>query len=346
MISENLATWKISGYCMLMIRFVQGWIFWGGGSRRFIYAPQKLDPYAPSWMANKLEAAMPGAIMGFNYLINFLLQHFFILYAAIILLSVIEFISGIALIVGFCTRLAAFATAILSICFMFTFGWQGSTCMDEWTMSICNIAMGMTLMIFGSSVYSIDAWFLQRYPLLMQRRGVGLLMSAPLSNRVMKVSSLVLLLFVIFFTLATYNYFRGAIFTAYHEGPVNPAIHHLALSNPLLKEDGTIAFTAYVDSGTPATSAYIMRITLKDENGKLINRWEAHDLHQLTNAQIQNQYQYNRFQVGEFTLEAPVGAKAHLIFKPTKTMQLKPGSYIISVQDMNGTETSIPVSLK
>jgi hypothetical protein len=29
----------------------------GGGSRRCIYAPAKLDPNAASWMANKLQSA-------------------------------------------------------------------------------------------------------------------------------------------------------------------------------------------------------------------------------------------------------------------------------------------------
>ena len=36
---------------LLSIRFIQGFIYWGGGSRRFIYAPAKLDPNAASWMA-------------------------------------------------------------------------------------------------------------------------------------------------------------------------------------------------------------------------------------------------------------------------------------------------------
>jgi thiosulfate dehydrogenase (quinone) len=34
---------------LLSVRFIQGFICWGGGSRRFIYAPSKLDPHAASW---------------------------------------------------------------------------------------------------------------------------------------------------------------------------------------------------------------------------------------------------------------------------------------------------------
>jgi hypothetical protein len=53
----------------------------GGGSRRFIYAPAKLDPNAASWMANKFQSAMPGALLGTDHIIAFLLHHFYPLYA-------------------------------------------------------------------------------------------------------------------------------------------------------------------------------------------------------------------------------------------------------------------------
>ncbi|WP_197423983.1 TQO small subunit DoxD [Bradyrhizobium valentinum] len=52
---------RSAALALLSIRFIQGFIYWGGGSRRFIYAPAKLDPNAASWMANKLQSAMPGA---------------------------------------------------------------------------------------------------------------------------------------------------------------------------------------------------------------------------------------------------------------------------------------------
>jgi thiosulfate dehydrogenase [quinone] large subunit len=33
----------------------------------------------------------------------------------------------------------------LSIVLMLMFGWQGATCIDEWTMAASNLAMGATL---------------------------------------------------------------------------------------------------------------------------------------------------------------------------------------------------------
>ncbi|WP_436395841.1 hypothetical protein ACSDBR_02735 [Acidithiobacillus ferriphilus] len=52
-------SWRLAAIALLAIRFVQGWIYWGGGTRRFIYGPQKLDVH-DHWMAYKFQASMPG----------------------------------------------------------------------------------------------------------------------------------------------------------------------------------------------------------------------------------------------------------------------------------------------
>ncbi len=77
-------TWRIAALALLSVRFIQGFIYWGGGSRRFIYAPAKLDPHAASWMANKFQSAMPGALLGTDHIIAFLLHHFDLLYVSLI----------------------------------------------------------------------------------------------------------------------------------------------------------------------------------------------------------------------------------------------------------------------
>ena len=78
---SNADALRIAALGLLSIRFIQGFIYWGGGSRRFIYAPAKLDPNASSWMANKFQSAMPGALLGTDHIIGFLLHHFYLLYA-------------------------------------------------------------------------------------------------------------------------------------------------------------------------------------------------------------------------------------------------------------------------
>jgi hypothetical protein len=74
--TEAQRNWRTAAIALLSTRFIQGFIYWGGGSRRFIYAPSKLDPSAPSWMANKFQTAMPGALFGTDHLISFMLTHF------------------------------------------------------------------------------------------------------------------------------------------------------------------------------------------------------------------------------------------------------------------------------
>ena len=85
--------WRVAAIALLSVRFIQGFIYWGGGSRRFIYGPEKLDPDAHTWMANKFQSAMPGALLGTDHLIAFLLYHFWLLYPAVILFSGAELIA-------------------------------------------------------------------------------------------------------------------------------------------------------------------------------------------------------------------------------------------------------------
>ena len=164
---------RSTALALLSIRFIQGFIYWGGGSRRFIYAPAKLDPNAASWMANKLQSAMPGALLGTDQLIAFLLHHFYLLYTSLILFSAAELIAGLLLITGLFTRAAALVSVGLSVMLMLMpmlmFGWQGATCIDEWTVAACNSAIGATLMLGGSGAFSLDNALLTRRPALARR---------------------------------------------------------------------------------------------------------------------------------------------------------------------------------
>src|SRR5271165_333960 len=106
-LAAGSADWRAAAIAMLSVRVIQGFIYWGGGSRRFIYAPSKLDPSAHSWMANKFQTAMPGVLLGTDHLISFMLTHFYLLYAGVILFSAAELMVGAMLMTGLMTRLAA-----------------------------------------------------------------------------------------------------------------------------------------------------------------------------------------------------------------------------------------------
>src|ERR1700741_4615380 len=163
-LTEAQRTWRTAALAMLSARVIQGFIYWGGGSRRFIYAPPKLNPDAPTWMANKFQTAMPGALFGTDHLISFMLHHFWLLYAGVILFTAAELIVGAMLMAGALIRVAALASMGVSVLLMAMFGWQGATCIDEWTMAACNLAMGATPLLGGSGAYSVDNVLIGRYP--------------------------------------------------------------------------------------------------------------------------------------------------------------------------------------
>src|ERR1700692_1863075 len=207
--TEAQRNWRIAAIALMSTRFIQGFIYWGGGSRRFLYAPSKQDPSAPSWMANKFQTAMPGALFGTDHLISYMLTHFYLLYVGVILFSAAELIVGAMLMTGLLTRLAALFSMGFSVLLMAMFGWQGATCIDEWTMAACNLAMGASLLLAGSSAYSLDNGLLHRNPVLAGRqwfRWTSGSLPLPQTDGGFRTLALAVLAFVVIFNVGTYNY--------------------------------------------------------------------------------------------------------------------------------------------
>src|ERR1700751_961180 len=263
--TEAQRNWRIAAIPFLSIRVIQGFIYWGGGSRRFIYAPSKLDPSAHSWMANKFQTAMPGRLLGTDHLISFLLTHFYLLYAGVIVFSAAELIVGAMLMTGLLTRLEALCSMGFSVLLMAMFGWQGATCIDEWTMAACNLAMGASLLLAGSGAYSLDNVLLQRNPALARKRwfrwAAGSL-PLPQTDGGFRTLALAVLAFVVIFDVGTYNYYRGSVLTPFHGGPVSPTKHHLTLKRAVLLPDGSVRFHVYLDGGTPEAPVHVVVVAL------------------------------------------------------------------------------------
>jgi uncharacterized membrane protein YphA (DoxX/SURF4 family) len=311
---------RIAALGLLSVRFIQEFIYWGGGSRRFIYAPAKLDPNAASWMANKFQSAMPGALLGTDHIIAFLLHHFYLLYVSLILFSAAELITGLFLMTGFLTRAAALVSIGLSVVLMLMFGWQGATCIDEWTMAACNLAIGATLMLGGSGAFSLDSALLARKPELAGQDWFRWTSGAlPLPIRSGNFQKLALSVFAatVVFNVATYNYYRGSIITPFHGGPVSPGKHHLGLTDGVLLPNGAVRFHAYLDGGTPATPSNVMTAVLKSSDGALLEQWDGTALSHLPASAIANEFAYNRFAPGPFGLQAKMGAMATITLPAT-----------------------------
>ena len=339
-LGEGARAWRIAAIALLSIRFIQGFIYWGGGSRRFIYAPSKLDAWGGhSWMANKFQTAMPGALLGTDHVIDFMLRHFWVLYAGVILFSAAELIAGAMLIAGLFTRAAALVSMGFSVALMLMFGWQGATCIDEWTMAAANLAMGTTLLLAGSGAYSLDNALLRRTPSLGDRawfRWIGGALPLPQTDNGFRNLALALFAFVAVFDVSTYSYYRGSVVTPFHGGPISPTKHHLTLDHATLMQDGSVRFHVYLDGGTPEAPAHIMQAELLGPNKQVLESWDTKTLTALPQGAIRNDYAYNKFKAGPYGLVATMGAKATVDLPKAASTVLPNGPTTLHLTDVNG----------
>jgi thiosulfate dehydrogenase [quinone] large subunit len=330
--------WRAAAVAMLAVRFVQGWIYWGGGSRRFIYGPQKLDPYG-HWMAYKFQTALPGAILGSGQVIAFLLHHSVLLYAGVIIFSAVEMIAGAMLIVGLLTRVAAVMTIGLSIVLMLMFGWQGATCIDEWTMAAADLGMGVALALAGSGAYSLDNLLLRRRPALARAgwfRWLGGGLPLPVGDGAFRALALALLGLTAIFVIGTYNYYRGSVISAFHGGPVSPSKHHISLSEGRLSSDGTVRFHAYLDAGTAGAPSNIVEAALT-QGGAAIEHWDAKTLAALPRTAFDNDFPYQQFKPGFGGITSGVGAMATITLPPGGSgLHLAGPGYRLTLTTVNG----------
>jgi thiosulfate dehydrogenase [quinone] large subunit len=299
-------------------------------------------------MANKFQSAMPGALLGTDHIIGFLLHHFYLLYASLILFSAAELIAGLFLMTGFLTRLAALISIGLSVVLMLMFGWQGATCIDEWTMAACNLAIGATLMLGGSGAYSLDNALLARTPALAGRgwfRWAAGALPLPMRSGTFQKLALAVFAATAAFNVGTYNYYRGSVVTPFHGGPVSPSKHHLSLADAVLLADGALRFHAYLDGGTPAAPSNVMTAVLKTSDGAVLEQWDGTVLSHLPASAIVNEFAYNRFAPGPFGLRANMGARATITLPPASDMNAGSlhSAATLQLRTVNGTTFKVDV---
>lgn len=267
-------------------------------------------------MAYKFQTAMPGALLGLEHVISFMLQHFWLLYAGVIIFSAAELLAGLFLMAGLFTRISALMSMVFSILLMLMYGWQGATCIDEWTMAACNLAMGTTIFLCGSHFYALDNVILKKKPHLIDSRMFRWCCGSlpmPISAGSYKKLALWLLAFVVIFDVGTYSYYRGSVVTPYHSGPVSPTTHHIALTDGRLYSDGQVSVHAYLNAGTPEAPEHIMDAWLEDANGKKLVHWNTAMLSSLPADSFKNDYAYNKFTSGHYGIQAIVGAAATIV---------------------------------
>jgi thiosulfate dehydrogenase [quinone] large subunit len=347
-LTEAQRLWRTAALALLSVRIIQGFIYWGGGSRRFIYAPSKLNPDAPTWMANKFQTATPGALFGTDHVISFMLHHFWLLYAGVILFSAAELVVGAMLMAGALTRVAALVSMGFSVLLMAMFGWQGATCIDEWTMAACNLAMGATLLLGGGGAYSIDNVLIRRNPALAEKnwfRWMAGSLPLPLKDIAFRNLALAVLSFVLVFDIGTYSYYRGSVVTPFHGGPVSPTKHHLTLSDAGSLPNGSVRFHVYLDAGTPEAPVHVVAADLLGAHNQPLAHYDAAALSALPKSDFANDYAYNKFTPGPFGIRASMGAAATVTLPPPASGATSQAKFI-RLTDVDGRTFSATLDTK
>jgi thiosulfate dehydrogenase [quinone] large subunit len=343
----------LAALALLGTRFVQGFIFWGGASRRLLYdfhdvagvdLAAKLDFNAPGFVAAKLTHALPGALW-VQGPIEWTLRHPELILASVWFWTIAELAVGLALMLGLMTRAAAFASIWLNAVLMLIFGWMGSTCLDEWTMAVSGVAMSSAVFVAGGGAYALDA-LLARTGFAQRNAWLGWVASGPLPQASLRIIALALAAASIAFTVLSYQILFGAVVSPLHSR-TNFHRHHLALSDVTVAPDGTVRFAAYVDAGPDTGAAYIIAARLVDQAGSAVATWDAAALAALPAADIRNAYPYAwaaSFQTAKLGFSAVTGARA-VITLPGKA-PVAGGRYELVLEAIDGAVWHAPAAAR
>jgi uncharacterized membrane protein YphA (DoxX/SURF4 family) len=226
-----------------------GFVFFSAAWRRFVNMPAKLAIQNPQDVANKLVEAAPGSPIA--PAIHWLLDKPQLTEIATYAMSVAEAAIGFCLMAGLFTRLAAAGAALLNVCLMLIFGWEGFECLDEWTMSALGFALSVAIMLHGPSRYSFDE--LARFD--------------PFARLFTRRVAEVLTLLAVIFTLGFYEYYFGVL-----------DLHRLTgikAYNIVAEKvaDRPDAVALYVNAGSSSGAAYLQSIdfTLADGSSKTVS---------------------------------------------------------------------------
>ncbi len=348
---------SLTALILLGTRFTQGFIFWGGATRRLIYdfhtvdgvdKALKLDFDAPGFVAAKLTHALPGALW-VQGPIEWTLRHPDLIVASVWLWTIAELAVGLGLMLGLLTRAAAFASFWLNVALMLIFGWMGSTCLDEWTMAVSGVAMSSAVLVAGGGAWSLDERYVMPTTWAQRTPWLAWICSGPLPGEAARKLALWLSGVSIAFTLVTYHVLFGAIVTPLHSR-VNFHRHDIALTHAALAADGGVAFDAYVDAGPDTGAAYIVAAKLLDASGTVAAQWDGAALAALPAGAIRNAYPYawaSKFKSERIGFSGQTGARAIITLPAPAGAHIAPGQpYTLVLEAIDGARWQAAVNAK
>lgn len=328
---EHSDTYALAALATLALRLVIGWTYFSAFLRRVVLE-NKLDPDVAGYVGEKFNHFLPNAL-GIKPLIAYLVTHPDTLFWAMVLFTCIEGIVGLAIMLGFFTRLMSLGVMGLAGGILLGSGWLGTTCLDEWQIGILGVAGGFALGVAGGGFYSADYWIRNKFPAIRRKPWFVWMASGELPCRARPLCRWVAALSVAIFALALYTnqYFHGGVWGPLHNKSVKPGIE---LADVRL-ENGRLSFDIYRVEGVDVYGSFLIGITLKDAQGTIRFNRTGDELKDFPTSAIANVY-VAKVKPGAHSLVVPLGAKARLRLEDPALQQLPEGKYTLVLTDISG----------
>ncbi|MBO9701049.1 MAG: DoxX family membrane protein [Sporocytophaga sp.] len=330
-ISDKNSQYQLSSSAVLLtgLRWVTGWLFFSAFWRRLILE-NKLDPDGIGYVGEKFNHFFPNAIF-VKPMIHFMITHPDFLQIFLIVFTIIEALVGLGLLFGIFTRASALGVFLLSFGILFGAGWLGTTCLDEWQIGAFGIIAGLIMIVAGADKFSLDRLLLSRLTKLKEKKWFKYMGSGDIniSNRIFTYISLFIAMFSLIITLYTNQVFHGGVWGKLHNLSMKP---NIVISETKYDKVKGLRFDLFRDQGIDTYGAFITRISLKDENGELLEEYSYSELSKIPDGDIENYY-IAKVKKGKNSLIIPLGAKAKVTLPITVS---KEGGYWIEVEDISG----------
>ncbi|MCC9065371.1 TQO small subunit DoxD [Flavobacterium piscisymbiosum] len=326
---QHQKTFDVNSFVPLALRLVVGWTYFSAFWRRLILE-NKLIPEEAGYIGEKFNHFLPNAL-GIKPVIEYLVTHPDALWINMVAFTIIEGIVGLAIMLGFFTRLMSIGIFLLALGILLASGWIGTTCLDEWQIGILGLASGFTLFLSGSTYLSLDGYFIAKKARFTQTKWFRLLGSGELNLASYKPLLLVGAFSIFGLTLFTNQYFHGGVFGTLHNKSVKPK---LEISN--LKIDGNeLIFDVFRVEGVDVYGSFLIGISVKNESGKYLLQLDGNDLAKLSPKTISNYY-VAKVKPGVHSLVIPLGAKATIRIPIENKWAFQKSAYTLTLTDISG----------
>ena len=326
---EQLTAYTLAGIFTLSLRLIVGWTYFSAFWRRLVLE-NKLIPDSAGYIGEKFNHFLSNSL-GIKPIIEYLVSTPDLLWWAMIIFTIVEGIVGLLYMFGFFTRLMSIGVFSLAFGILLGSGWLRTTCLDEWQIGILGVSAGFTIFLSGGSKYSLDYLLQSKLP---KNKWLVWITSGELPLSIKRFSKVAISGAVVLFILALYTNqaFHNGVWGPLHNKSVKPKIE---LSDAKI-DNGTLSFKVYRVEGADVYGSFLIGITLKDANAKVVIQKNGEELSQFPLTDIKNDY-VAKVAPGKHSLIIPLGSKATLNITDNMLKNLPEGQYELILTDISGT---------